>query len=576
MHFQRTLTRGFVLVLGLSLVLASLYWALPRAHAEDRPVYLPIVNAPGTTWKPGPAVIPGVVQKGPFIQGTVVTVRELDMQLVPTKGSFAPYIDSDTGSFTVRGVLAFPYVELSPSGYYFNEVSGQLSDGQLTLRGLADVRITSSVNVNLLTHLEYDRVLYLFDQGVPFEQAKRIAQQEILDAFNIELGSIGNSEQLDISHAGEGNAILLAISAILQSNKSEAQLTELLSTIAGDLRVDGHLDSAKVRQTLLSAMEYLKPRRAAIRNNIEARYMDLGVAAEIPAFEDYAFELDTVPPVVVSTDPSHGSGVPVNHITITFSELMEHTTLTGQAIALTNDGSPVPGTITAVDSPAATTVTFTPDAELVPGAYHLTIDTSVTDYAGNGLEAQFLIPFAQPTPTPTPTPTATNTPTHTPTSTPTPTNTPTITPTPTDTPTSTPTHTPTVTPTATDTPTQTPTFTLTYTPSRTPTQTHSPTATPSSTPTATHTPTETPTFTHTPTVTPTFTPALADPAAEILVPAGSFQMGCSPDDRYCANDEKPLHAVHLSAYFIDKYEVTNFRYAACVAAGICTSRRPAA
>lgn len=460
---------------------------------------------------------------------------------------------------------------------YFNEVSGALSIAPVTLRGLADVRITSSVNVNLLTHLEYDRVLYLFDQGATVKQAKRIAQQEILDAFNIEVGSIDNSEQLDISHAGDGNAILLAISAILQDNKSEAQLTELLSTIAGDLRVDGRLDSARVQQTLFAAMEYLKPRRAAIRSNIENRYMDLGVAAEIPPFEAYVFELDTVPPVVDFTEPSEGSGLPVSRITITFSELMEHSTLTGQAIALTKDGSPVPGTITAADSPLDTTVTFTSGAELLPGAYLLTIHTSVTDYAGNRLAKQFLISFAQPTPTPTAIPTPTNTPTHTATSTPTDTPSSTPTHTPTDTPSSTSTYTPTDTPTPTNTPTQTPTYTPTPTPTHTPTATNSPTDTPTSTPTPTDTPTETPTFTptptftSTPTVTPTFTPALADAAAEILIPAGSFLMGCSPDDLHCANDEKPLHAVYLSAYFFDKYEVTNFRYAACVSAGGCTA-----
>ena len=79
--------------------------------------------------------------------------------------------------------------------------------------------------------------------------------------------------------------------------------------------------------------------------------------------------------------------------------------------------------------------------------------------------------------------------------------------------------------------------------------------------------------TATPAGTPVATPA--DPAAEILIPAGSFQMGCditNSAENGCPNNatELPLHTVYLDAYYIDKYEVTNTRYQACVKAGRCT------
>jgi serine/threonine-protein kinase len=52
-------------------------------------------------------------------------------------------------------------------------------------------------------------------------------------------------------------------------------------------------------------------------------------------------------------------------------------------------------------------------------------------------------------------------------------------------------------------------------------------------------------------------------------------MGCDSSNsaETCngADDEQPLHTVTLSAYYIDKYEVTNARYQACVDAGGCTA-----
>ncbi|MGW8249189.1 MAG: formylglycine-generating enzyme family protein [Anaerolineales bacterium] len=61
------------------------------------------------------------------------------------------------------------------------------------------------------------------------------------------------------------------------------------------------------------------------------------------------------------------------------------------------------------------------------------------------------------------------------------------------------------------------------------------------------------------------------PSVEMVsVPGGRFQMGCSPQDRYCHANEHPLHSVKLSPFLIDKYEVSNAYYAACVVAGACT------
>jgi formylglycine-generating enzyme required for sulfatase activity len=51
----------------------------------------------------------------------------------------------------------------------------------------------------------------------------------------------------------------------------------------------------------------------------------------------------------------------------------------------------------------------------------------------------------------------------------------------------------------------------------------------------------------------------------IFIPAGEFTMGSN----YGPSEEQPVHRVYLENYYIDKYEVSNARYKACVDAGVC-------
>ncbi len=65
------------------------------------------------------------------------------------------------------------------------------------------------------------------------------------------------------------------------------------------------------------------------------------------------------------------------------------------------------------------------------------------------------------------------------------------------------------------------------------------------------------------------------PDGMVLIPQGSFKMGCVPCDGvycgYCDSNEKPQHTVTLDAFYMDVHEVTVAKYKACVDAGKCTA-----
>jgi hypothetical protein len=228
----------------------------------------------------------GFVQKGPFVNGSSITINELANDLSQTGKTFNTQITDNKGSFTFNDIsLVSNYVSLKADGFYFNEILGEQSTSQITLYALSDISDKNSINVNILSHLEKPRIEYLISRGTDFGEAMSQAQSEILAIFNIEKEGMGSSEELDISKQGDDNAILLAISLIVQGYRTEGELTELLSNIGSDITEDGELNTADLGSKLINHAIMLDS--TAIRNNLEGRYNNLGVSVEIPHFEKY-------------------------------------------------------------------------------------------------------------------------------------------------------------------------------------------------------------------------------------------------------------------------------------------------
>ncbi|MDC3287438.1 Ig-like domain-containing protein [Candidatus Marinimicrobia bacterium] len=261
----------------------------------------------------------GQAQKGPFNNGTSINVAELTNTLSPTGRNFSSAITDNTGRFSVANVqLESPYVELRANGFYFNEVSNELSEAQLTLYSLSNLTGKTSLNVNIITHLEKNRMITLMSGDNPqtFAQAKNNAQEAIFAIFDYSRANVPDSELLDISQGGAANAKLLAISAILQGDLTVAQMSELLANISTDIATDGTLDDASLRATLINNSKNLD--MAQIRANLVARYASLGISATIADFETEINQF-LKPPVVQDIGLSIDEDTTIN-ITLTGSD----------------------------------------------------------------------------------------------------------------------------------------------------------------------------------------------------------------------------------------------------------------
>ncbi len=219
----------------------------------------------------------GKVEKGPFVRGTAIQMQPLDADLDETGESFTSTITDNEGTFTFGSkLLKSPYVKLSASGYYFNEVTGELSKGTLALNAVANLQNAADVNLNILSHLKYQRVMDLVAKdGKSFKEANNQAQEEVLKTFGLEKYAKTDVNHFSITSGTDEAAALIAVSSLILYNRSEAQITEYLSQLSEEFAEDGNfseITKLQIRKDMFS----LESKLPQIAENIKKRYQEMG------------------------------------------------------------------------------------------------------------------------------------------------------------------------------------------------------------------------------------------------------------------------------------------------------------
>ena len=262
------------------------------------------------------AHIVGVAEKGPFRYGASVKIVELDstQRLADSKKTHKTCISDPEGRYSFDSVdLVSPYVRIEASGYYRNELTGGLSQSQVTLKAVVDLTDRDTVNVNMLTHMEAPRVLKLVENSgnnQPIRAVKAQALKEILSSFEISLGGSsggGNTggfggwnfggqqqtttttdgrfaEDIGLFDGDEYSAALLAISIMMQRKGSGNDMLQYASGIAERIKGNGNWDDNNAKADLADWLMVLDTSGsyAAIRSN-----MTLWGLGEVPDFEKH-------------------------------------------------------------------------------------------------------------------------------------------------------------------------------------------------------------------------------------------------------------------------------------------------
>ena len=191
----------------------------------------------------------GFAQKGQFVKGSQVTAFAVGADMVATGESFPANISDDLGAFSITGKTEAPYLELRAEGYYFNEVTGVVSESPMYLEAFVKSNDTAA-NINIMTTIIRPRVKKLIAGGSTYEKAVEQAQKELLSSKYVAdmgfTGSVSAFDALDITGQTDADGILLALACKILNQRSASQVTTLVQELASELETEGKISYMEV------------------------------------------------------------------------------------------------------------------------------------------------------------------------------------------------------------------------------------------------------------------------------------------------------------------------------------------
>jgi hypothetical protein len=202
-------------------------------------------------------------------------------------------VDDDLGAFQVS-FQANRYISLESRGFYFNEVTGQTSESELTLNAFGELSDSASTetNINVVTHISLARVQALWNGGLSFDEAIAQGERELhaalgVGAENFDPGARGMAMSI-LGGDTLPNAYLFAVSVVLAQVAVERAyaVDDAMYDVLNELRLDLHDDgeiSERRRGEIAAAMAKVDIHGVTAR--LQQRLQQLGSEATAPRLE---------------------------------------------------------------------------------------------------------------------------------------------------------------------------------------------------------------------------------------------------------------------------------------------------
>ncbi len=285
------------------LILSALF---SFTSCEEEPVVEP--DGPGSNKY---VHIEGYAQKGQLIKGSQVTAFVLDQDLKATGKSYPANISDDLGAFAVDVKVEEPYLELRAEGYYFNEITGEVSESPIYLEAMGNSQ-SDKLNINLFTTITKPRIKKLLAEDKGWDTSTLTAQEELLAALGVK-EQTEDFTDIDITGTDKSDAILLAFACIIQQDRSISEIVALIQNAASEFEAEGKL-TEKTANAILANRANVDP--FEIAHNISDYYSEKSITGKsLPAFYKYLdekynkdFVIATGPMMDVSPETSMNYG----------------------------------------------------------------------------------------------------------------------------------------------------------------------------------------------------------------------------------------------------------------------------